>query len=305
MKVKNHRSKKHILATVLALVLAVSSVCAAGVFAKDPATGKSLSTGLVTSLGNLGFDLSQYYGETVQKLPEGVDENTEISVIVKHEGLSVLSAHQAANTSLSLGDYSISAEGKAVKSAVAEANRSLLKKIKKAGVAYTEGATYDTILTGVEVIIKAGDIYALEKAIGKSAVAIVSEEYEVSDAKVVENDVTVYETGIFDSSESAYDGTGVVIAVLDTGTDYTHTAFSMEKFTSTTLGMTKEDVAKYLGETIASSVVKGLTAEDVYINEKMPYGFDYADNDSDVYPLRSTHGTHVAGVIVGNDDVIT
>ncbi|MBQ1942837.1 MAG: leucine-rich repeat protein [Clostridia bacterium] len=305
MKVKNHRSKKHILATVLALAMAVTSVCAAGVFAKDPATGKNLSSGLITSLGNLGFDISQHYGETVNKLPEGVDSDTEISVIVKHEGLSVLSAHQAANTGLSLGDYSISAEGLAVKSAVDATNRSLLKKIKRAGVSFTEGATYNTVLTGVEVVIKAGDLYKLEKAIGKSAIAIVSEEYEVSDAKVVENDVTVYETGIFDSSASEYDGTGVVIAVLDTGTDYTHTAFGLNNFTSTTLGMTKEDVAKYLGDTIAATKVPGLTAEDVYINEKMPYGFDYADNDSDVYPLRSTHGTHVAGVIVGKDDVIT
>jgi len=45
--------------------------------------------------------------------------------------------------------------------------------------------------------------------------------------------------------------------------------------------------------------------DDVYINEKVPYGFDYADSDPDAYSTHNNHGTHVAGVIVGKDDVIT
>ena len=49
----------------------------------------------------------------------------------------------------------------------------------------------------------------------------------------------------------------------------------------------------------------GLTADDVYINEKVPFGYDYADNDPDVYSTHNNHGTHVSGVIVGKDDVIT
>ena len=49
----------------------------------------------------------------------------------------------------------------------------------------------------------------------------------------------------------------------------------------------------------------GLSADDVYINEKVPYGYDYADNDPDVYSTHNNHGTHVSGVIVGKDDTIT
>ena len=45
--------------------------------------------------------------------------------------------------------------------------------------------------------------------------------------------------------------------------------------------------------------------DDVYINEKVPFGYDYADNDPDVYSTHNNHGTHVSGVIVGKDDTIT
>jgi lactocepin len=37
----------------------------------------------------------------------------------------------------------------------------------------------------------------------------------------------------------------------------------------------------------------------------VPFAYDYADKDPDVLPINSEHGTHVAGVIAGDDDVIT
>lgn len=104
---------------------------------------------------------------------------------------------------------------------------------------------------------------------------------------------------------SGYDGSGMVIAVLDTGLDSAHTAFSVDNFTSKKLGLTYDDVKKLFDETTASTLVEGLTVDDVYINEKVPFGFDYADNDSDVYSTHNNHGTHVSGVIVGKDDTIT
>jgi lactocepin len=41
------------------------------------------------------------------------------------------------------------------------------------------------------------------------------------------------------------------------------------------------------------------------MNSKIPFAYDYADKDSDVAPFDSNHGTHVAGIIGGKDDVIT
>ncbi len=97
----------------------------------------------------------------------------------------------------------------------------------------------------------------------------------------------------------------MVVAVLDTGLDSNHSAFSTENFTSEKLGLTYADVAAVLENTRANALSGGLSVGDVYINEKVPFGYDYADNDSDVYSTHNNHGTHVSGVIVGKDDTIT
>ena len=65
--------------------------------------------------------------------------------------------------------------------------------------------------------------------------------------------------------------------MLDTGLDSKHTAFSVDNFTSTKLGLTYEQVAAVLDQTKAKELAGSLTVDDVYINEKVPFGYDYAD----------------------------
>ena len=47
-----------------------------------------------------------------------------------------------------------------------------------------------------------------------------------------------------------------------------------------------------------------MQVKDVWYSEKIPYAYDYADKDPDVFPYDSEHGTHVAGIIAGYDEVI-
>ncbi|MDR3317879.1 MAG: S8 family serine peptidase, partial [Clostridiales bacterium] len=160
--------------------------------------------------------------------------------------------------------------------------------------------SYTSIINGFSADIRYGDL-ALLRAQPHVTNVIVSESYAAPLAEAVENDVHVADTGIYDSSDAGYDGTGTVIAILDTGLDYTHSAFDPARITDPTkVAFGIEEVAARFPATEASKNAAALTAADVYVNAKVPYAYDYADSDVDVYPIES-HGTHVAGIIAGKD----
>ena len=269
------------------------------------------NSGIVKLEGGINNNYEQYLNSSVMyKLPDTVKDTDDISVIIKTKKASLLDAYESGDMNATFTEYAYSSEANAVSEAIDAEKRDILADFTDAEIAYTAGADYKAIFGGFEVVIKAGDFEELCKTLGDRALAIVGEEYNPSETQLVENKVNVYETGIFNSSSFGYDGTGTVVAVLDTGLDYNHTAFSVNNFTAdrSKLGMTFADVEGFVANTEANKLHSGLTASDVYINEKVPFAFDYADEDPDVYPMTPTaseHGTHVAGVIAGKDDVIT
>lgn len=163
---------------------------------------------------------------------------------------------------------------------------------------------YTTVMNAFSATVKYGDIAAIEKSKYVKNVML-SDTYLAPEA-VTTNYVNVYETGIFNSEGVGYDGSGTVVAVVDTGTDYTHEVFDMEL--TGTLAITKDDVAAVAPSLTATSLSsdKGyaIDEDDLYLSTKLPYAYDYADSDTNVYP-RNSHGTHVAGIIAGKSDVIT
>ena len=246
-----------------------------------------------------------YDKNVVRKLPDGVADNQLLSIIVSMDTQTVMDAYENSATDKSFDEYLLSQEGKTASKAVKTASQELIKLLNKSNIDYTLGEEYDTIISGFEVTVQASDFEKLDKLLGDKATLIVGEEYEPCETEVIHNYVDVYETGIFDSSKCEYQGDGVVVAVLDTGLDYTHTAFLEKNFSSNNIAFTKQIIDEKVPDTTAASYTYGLTGSDVYVSSKVPYAYDYADKDPDVFPINSEHGTHVAGVIAGNDDEIT
>ena len=91
-----------------------------------------------------------------------------------------------------------------------------------------------------------------------------------------------------------FDGRGMVISNIDTGTDYRHKAMRIDDDAKDSMRFKKEDL-------------KG-TDKNFWLSDKIPHAFNYynggkitvekADDGSDYF---DPHGMHIAGILAGND----
>ena len=169
---------------------------------------------------------------------------------------------------------------------------------------------YDNVMSGFALRAPVGALDAIRRTPGVQA-AFLEREGRVSDVATpdAEGGIESTQTGGQDPAnlsahlmmhvdQVAQKGEGKVIAVIDTGVDMTHSAFTGELAGSPPL--TPQKVAA-----MTSQLGEGKTG--VYVSQKFPFAYDYADGDNDASPAKSpygSHGTHVAGIASGNADKI-
>ncbi len=296
-----------ILTSVLVITMIISSALAVHMSATGTAADSPLgATGPSRYEGDFYNNYQQYFDSSVMyQLPDSISKDAILSIIVNVKSESLLDAYESEKRSISYEEFVTTKEADKIRASIAEKTALMQSKLDEAEIDYDLGASFDTLITGFEITTKAANYAAVRKTLDSYATVIVGEEYKVAETQLVENNVDYYEqTGIFDSSEFAYNGSGTLVAVLDTGLDYYHNAFSDENFKKHNSGnysLTFDELTGYVSDLVASNLQSGLTASDLYISNKVPYAFDYADNDSDVYPLLNNHGTHVAGVVAGHE----
>jgi len=92
-----------------------------------------------------------------------------------------------------------------------------------------------------------------------------------------------------------YQGEGLVVGVVDSGIDWLHKDMTITDKGKEQEKWTKEKIQGKFAET---------NVDEIWYSDKVPTGYDWADNDSDVIPgeYGNPHGAHVSGTIGANGD---
>ena len=99
-----------------------------------------------------------------------------------------------------------------------------------------------------------------------------------------------------------YKGEGMKIAIVDTGLDLDHPSFA-DAPVLTESSLTVADIEAVLGKLKASELYPAASAEDLYYSEKIPFAFNYVDENlkaSHDFDEQGYHGSHVAGIAAAN-----
>ena len=255
------------------------------------------------------LDNSQFFDEDLVTALNSLNQNSDGTrrIIVEFESKSQLDLYLESEKLQSeyaeFADYANATAGLTYARVLEQEQNDFFRALDRTSFEYKARHTYTSILNAVSLEVKTSDVAKIEKLDGVKNI-ILSEVYAQPTVEPTINVVDVYGTGIYDSSDVQYKGDGMLVSVLDTGFDIAHNAFqTMPQEEKVVL----EDIQQVFPRLAASGYRgdKKTTAEDVYYNAKVPFAYDYADGDSDVFAIASSHGVHVAGIIAGQDDSVT
>lgn len=138
--------------------------------------------------------------------------------------------------------------------------------------------TYGNLINGFSIEVKRKDIEKIESIDGVNKVTEAKVYYpDMSSAKEFSEATEVWK-------DYGYKGEGLVVSIIDTGIDYTHK--DMKVSDSTKVKLTEENINEEVGK---------------YYTEKVPYGYNFADDDDEIIDLSgSMHGMHVSGIVAAN-----
>ena len=159
--------------------------------------------------------------------------------------------------------------------------------------------------------VEYGQIKEIEKIGGVEQVLIetryepcVIKDNETTDPNMSTSDQMI---GSINAWGAGYTGAGSKIAIIDTGADVDHPALDPNAF-SYAVGpnaalMTAADVDKVLSGLNVMKKRARTTAQELYVNAKIPFGFNYIDAGLDITHDNDTagdHGSHVTGISAAN-----
>lgn len=213
---------------------------------------------------------SELYGLDPQTVSAYADD-AQVTAIVLLEGEPTASAAEPTRAAARL----------------ARQHTNLRSALRQNRVAYTEQFDYTVLLNGMAVTAAYGDLEKIARLPGVASVHVAN-TYNPPEASV-QMDSSNEMTGAARFQKAGYTGAGTVIAVLDTGITPQHEAFAVYEGRLPELAITEETA-----ETAIEQLGYG-----TYLSDKVPFSYDYADQDDDATDDTSGHGTHVSAIAAG------
>lgn len=277
------RSWKRMLAISLAACMAVPNTAALAAEKANPAVPEEQKSSEYSLMKDV---VQQKKSDFNADVPKG-----EVEFIVELEGKSLL---EQKPEKISLDRFLTTKKGEAAVNAITKEQATVEKSITKVRAAGMEiEYSYQAVLNGFSVKADYSAKEELENIPGVKNV-YVAETHEYVEPVNGYTKAVRTSGSMMDSdrvNEEGYTGKGVVTAVLDTGAKVDHVAFAADPEDPR---FSKDDIAGKI--TAENFQAKDVTADDVYKSGKIPYAYDYADQDSDVADSQG-HGTHVAGSV--------
>lgn len=235
--------------------------------------------------------------EQVEKSGKKYKDTDKVKVIVEVNDDTMEKKH-----SLASPDISKVRTEKGLEKQIEYAKKSqdiLKEELDKKGIDYKVTQTYDTVLNGISVET------TLEDA---KKIANIAEVNSMELNRTIKAPVVT--TGMFKPLDTAsntminanekvmskYSGDGKLIAIIDSGADPNHEVFKNWKATSKSRIKNAQDIASIVAE-------KNIDGAGVYFNDKIVYGYNYADRNANIKENKTqSHGMHVAGIVAANGE---
>ncbi|MBR6918097.1 MAG: S8 family serine peptidase, partial [Clostridia bacterium] len=298
---------KKLLAFILSVLMTVSIIPAA-VFAADDDGWRPVNFEKSESSSLDLFDEYRPEKDTQEEEPFGANDTVRVSIVLS--GAPVIEKFSG-------DDITQSRTAIKYRSKLKLSQDKVSKKISRS---ILKGDELDVVwnLTLAANIISANVEYGKIdeiKSLPEVEDVIIESCHEIDDGETTDT----AEPDMFTSSDmtntypiwtEGYTGAGSSIAVIDTGLDYKHISFDEGAFEYALdeLGeevdlITPDDIASVFDQLNIKAKNPDLTVDDVYLTSKIPFAYNYVDNDTDISHMndkQGEHGSHVAGIATAN-----